>query len=473
MRLLAVVGLQLVLAGCSIAPNRYASWDEPAEVPPLPTKASFNVSKRGAFDDTLFVVATSGGGSRAAVFAANVLLRLQETKVGEGDADSNLLAEVDAISAVSGGALPAAYYAIARDGKTRCQVDGPDNRPLWRADVVRAKMTKNFEQRWFFRWLIPSNVIHFWFTSFDRSDIMSQVLAEALFDRGFAQSYTFADICDDRPNIIINATNGTQYLCDQGGEPCPKSPTGESFGDVFTFTDGEFEKLGASLSSYPIAKAAMASAAFPAVFNYTTLRNYKRQEQLNIPYAYMHLFDGGSNDNLGLDSAWKLIDQNKEKFNRVVVLLVDAYLRPRGVREDVPEARGGFDYFLDTNFLDSVDVLMTRNRENLLRDLEGKLRKLEEDGEAKTFLYQVALDEVPDASLGKTIQAIDTRFKIEPEQAEALKEAVDLLLSDENLCYSSLKAVVEGREPASHKCTMLHNPTTTGDQVLGEARQGG
>ena len=67
-----------------------------------------------ANSDKLFVVVTfSGGGKRAAAFSYGVLEALRDVKVTTPDGEQRaLLDEIDIISAVSGGAFTAAYYAL-------------------------------------------------------------------------------------------------------------------------------------------------------------------------------------------------------------------------------------------------------------------------------------------------------------------------------------------------------------------------
>lgn len=452
MRTLVVTLVSVILGGCSVFPTKNASWNERIEASPLPTKASFKISNRGYFDETLFVIASSGGGSRAAVFTANVLLKLQETMI-EG-LGTNLLDEVDAISAVSGGALPVAHYAIAAMPEESCVVDGADSkRPVWRSDKVRKRMKTNFERKWLVRWFNPSNAIRFWFSSYDRSDIMSQVFADSLYDRGVAKSYTFGDICCNRPNIIINATHATSLVTqDESDERCVVEDASGKFGSTFTFTDEEFRELDSSINNHSLSDAVMSSAAFPAVFNHTTLRNYARPRR-----CYVHLFDGGGSDNLGLGSAWEVIDRNHHEFKRVVVLLIDAYTPPLGVPAGEPDARSGFDYLVDMNFLDSVDALLTRNRESQLTLFKNKLEKLGKENKIETFVHQLTFDSVKNTELKKRLNRIKTRFKISDEEAEDLSKAVDELMSrsDPDSCFSRLKVMIEGGNSPNGDCDML------------------
>src|SRR5688572_9606586 len=99
----------LVLAACASAPTRETALKEivPLTAPVLAPGIEAN-------SDKLFVVVTfSGGGKRAAAFSYGVLEALRDVKVTTPDGEQHtLLDEVDLISAVSGGAFTAAYYAM-------------------------------------------------------------------------------------------------------------------------------------------------------------------------------------------------------------------------------------------------------------------------------------------------------------------------------------------------------------------------
>jgi predicted acylesterase/phospholipase RssA len=98
----------------------------------------------------------SGGGSRAAVFSAAVMLELQEI----GALDS-----VDLVSSVSGGSVAAALYALSRDPDE--PEPGPDEqkRIVWSRNTVLEMTGQDFLAPWIWRWLRPNNVVKFWFTA--------------------------------------------------------------------------------------------------------------------------------------------------------------------------------------------------------------------------------------------------------------------------------------------------------------------
>lgn len=97
-------GIVFVLMSLSVA---CAQLDEPPRerrhAIVSQTRANFTMEERELRDGRFVGLALSGGGSRSVVFGAAVLKELD--RVG-------ILRQVDVLSAVSGGALPAAYYAL-------------------------------------------------------------------------------------------------------------------------------------------------------------------------------------------------------------------------------------------------------------------------------------------------------------------------------------------------------------------------
>src|SRR5271167_4180649 len=94
----------VLLAGCAVRPiNPELAHFEP--------NVGYRWSDRLALPDndpqTLFVLAFSGGGTRAAAFSYGVLEELRRTPVGAPGATHTMLSEVDLISSVSGGSFTA------------------------------------------------------------------------------------------------------------------------------------------------------------------------------------------------------------------------------------------------------------------------------------------------------------------------------------------------------------------------------
>src|SRR5262245_2495636 len=108
-RAAAAALLALALAACAAPPRREQALEHV-----VPLTAPILAPGVDANSDKLFVVLTfSGGGKRAAAFSYGVLEALRDVKVTTPDGEIHpLLDEIDLISAVSGGAFTAAYYAM-------------------------------------------------------------------------------------------------------------------------------------------------------------------------------------------------------------------------------------------------------------------------------------------------------------------------------------------------------------------------
>jgi predicted acylesterase/phospholipase RssA len=258
-------------------------------------------------DDNFVALSISGGGSRAAIFGAAVMFELERY---------GLLDDVDLLSCVSGGCLTAGYYALSCDDRNDASTCPPTTngaqRYAWRESELYPLLERRLLWHWFGNWFWPDNILKFWFTHFDRTDIMAETLSNNLYDRSLLDNnqFRFRDLNPARPNLAINAT---RVVADTAGHY------------HFAFTPETFAAARSNLDQYPIANAVMASAAFPGAFNYVTLRDFRAGN-------YIHLLDGGAYDNLGLNAiriAMEARDNHgpgdKPPADRIVIL-VDAYM---------------------------------------------------------------------------------------------------------------------------------------------------
>lgn len=333
-QVLTFVVFSMALVGC-VSLNYYASSNQPVIAELQPNRPgtigglTIDDLARGGDGKPVFVgITMSGGGSRAANFSAAVLIELE--KLG-------FLRHVSAISSVSGSSLTAAYYGLFRDDKQR-----------WNPDNLRELLGTNFEAKWLVRWFWPHNIIRYWFSHFDRSDIMKDVFDDVLF-----QNKTFGDMPPGSPKVLINATSFTT-------------------GKRFVFNDETFRRLQSRLDIYPISHAVMASGAFPAAFHNVTLQNYR----ISASHHYEHLYDGGPSDNLGiqtlLEAARKLYKTTnpQEEPKGCFLFVVDAYPfqeLPGHVVE--ADTRKAVDFIIDTNAVAATDSLLTARREDVLENI--------------------------------------------------------------------------------------------------------
>lgn len=540
---LCVVLLAWACAGCSsfshtnrpLAPAAAASS-------PAPTRATFTVGGERGNPRVLMFLALSGGGSRAAYLSAATMLRLQTMF-----ADVDLLNEVDVMSSVSGGSITAALYAATRDTEllsprlaavlpitlegtplaARIKVDTqtqvlrctaplqPDelawlntqlpalSSELRRLDDLcrQAPLThlRDWDQasalqltrrdyliRWFGNWFWPSNIVRYWFTAYDRGDIMAQTLADNLYGtRILGTNLRLSELNPTRPYLLINATTAA----DQDA-PGIIATDEYAFGSVFTFTEQDFrDRLNSDVGSYSLARAVMASSAFPLIFPSQTLQDFRpgalqtycqdnRSGDLTCTdKQYLHVFDGGNSDNLGLKSVKRALFQMEVEgrltHDRIIVLLIDAFTRPRGASRLTADPRGALGLLLDANVSDAVDSLLQNNRANLLGEFDtARLRW--NDGDCKPETRELpsalckALSERPSASLNLTqrlvfyhfgfedvaavdpqhaglkrkLDAIPTSFKLADGDSQLLDEAVQTVIAPTNPCLQQIRALV-------------------------------
>ncbi len=351
-------------SGCSVFPW-WASVNEPDG--PNDTAANLVVDGDVTADGMFVGLAISGGGSRAANFGAAVLFELQE---------QGLLEKVDFISSVSGGSLAAAAYGLRR-------YPPESSRPTFTRAAIDNLFSRDFELRWIGRWFYPWNALRYWVTAFDRSDMMAQV-----FEANVFHGATFNHL-QRRPKVLINAVNFVS-------------------GRKFVFSNEAFRDLGSDLSRYPVARAVMASGAFPGVFANVTLRNY-----LESPGPYVHLFDGGPIDNLGVGTIVKVLQQHLAKryeddpspkaqdllarygFPRgCLVISVDAYTageEAKKRRSRRADTRPWYGFLVDSNFMEAFDDLLAVKRNELLHELG--LDKEDQDVIGSFPLFALDLDD--------------------------------------------------------------------------------
>jgi predicted acylesterase/phospholipase RssA len=367
-------------------------------------------------DDGLFVgLALSGGGSRSANFSAGCMFQLQRL---------GILQKVDYISAVSGGTLPAAYYCTHADG--------------WNPEDVQKKLTHSFATDVIVNTFLPWNFIALTLSDWDRGDLLAASFQRNLFTRD-GRALTFADLREDRPRLLINATNLQS-------------------GKRFVFSDEAFDQINSDLSKYPIAYACAASSAVPVLVHHVTLRDFS-----TIFDQYVHLMDGGVVDNLGIRSLVETYDAHQESARQAG--RPSPY--PRGAIFIVIDAKTAYDAKLsdkgDMGLIDTIAMgaglastaLLERASSATLADMivryspddvtaadlrqqietlekAGYLRLKDRTGQDVRVLHLALprvneLTDQPFESFGSAVNSIQTYFNISQTEAYHLYLAADLL----------------------------------------------
>lgn len=415
-RSLALALISFVLSGCGIFNmNIDTMHNQLSDTKETMTRASKTITKEHLSDGIFIGIALSGGGSRAANFSSAILLELK--KLG-------ILDKATAISSVSGSSLPAAYYGLYPE--------------RWNdINHIRKQMAKDYEIRWIGRWFLPQNILLYWNTNFNRSDIMKEVLDSNLFDEK-----TFADIGNEKgqPRILINSTT-------------------LSGGKTFVFSKEQFNELGSRIDTYPVANAVMASSAFPGAFHDMTLNDFSISDKKH----YQHVLDGGPSDNLGITTLLNMVkplyDATKKeqpKEQPCFLFVVDSYPYPK-YPEHIHEAdtRGLIDFIFDTNVAAASDSLLTVRRVDLLRNLnidaktpdidpfkrneEGKEIKLDDGNAIQCAVWHLSLQRL----LSKNFAS--KKIKEDDKLNGKLRESIDQVANVVNSIPTRYK--LTGRDP--------------------------
>lgn len=423
-------------------------------------------------DDDLFVIlAFSGGGTRAAALAYGVLEALRDTRIDLRGKSVSLLDEVDVISSISGGSFPAAYYALYG---ARLFEEFPA-RFLYRP--IESELVKTA--------LSPAGMLKLASPGFGRSD-----LAAEFYDREVFGAKTYADIAAQRrrPFVVLNATDMT-------------------LGARFIFTQDQFDPLCADLSGVTVGRAAAASSAFPGLLTPLTLRNYAgtcayrhppwvatalrdRASRVNpartasaarrASYAetgaakrdYIHLFDGGVADNLGLreplaalanlNHDWSVLRLvNLGRVSKLAVIVVNAATDPAHPRDSAPRVPGLIDTVsaaanvpLGNYSVDTLELLRSTVKEyneperlvagcQALAAARGAQCALDIAAPRKLefFPIEVAFDYIADAEERAWFKNLPTTFELPRETVDRLRAIARRLLGEDPHFRNLLRAL--------------------------------
>jgi NTE family protein len=435
----AVLGALMTLAACGTTPTREQALDE--VVPLTPPVLAPGVD---ANSDKLFVVVTfSGGGKRAAAFSYGVLEALRDVKVTTPDGEQHsLLDEIDLISAVSGSAFTAAYYAM--NGKETFDSFAP------------RFLNHDTEKDLWHKILKPSSWPRLVRKLVSRSDLEVEYFDHELFNGA-----TVHDVMTRSPRVIVSATDLVR------AKP-------------FAFTREQLNGICVDPHSVPLARAVFSSAATPVYFAPLVMRSYpgrcgyqppdtilegadaaedayrkERAERLlsflDPKFPYLHLADGALADNLG---ARAILDEVALGDNVTDALRRNGFSRARRMLFIVVDARTGFDPKYAKRpeplgikkVMDAV-VSVTFNRYsfetmNLLRE---RVRRWEREVRATRCkvamaipdcdkfdveLVELSFERVKDPGEREYLDRVPTTFTLSPEQIIRVRRAAHLLVEE-------------------------------------------
>jgi NTE family protein len=405
--------------------------------------AAFASSRQdpSAGDDVMVGLAFSGGGTRAAAFAHGVLQEIDQTTARSRSGTHSLLDRVGFVSGVSGGAVTAAYFGLKkRDALT-------DFREKFLIRNAEESISTNIS---------AVNLMKGLGGGVNDVRTFSRWLNDNLYNGA-----TFADFRKAAgPQVWLNASDIYN-----------RTP--------FIYGATTFGALCSDLASYPIAEAVAASAAVPIVFTPMVIRTYPKQctdrlspameKAHNNPNAppmlkafadalvsysdgstkYIKLLDGGLVDNFGLSGFTiarlaaqaphePLSAERAVRLRRAIVILVDAGRAPSGNWVQTVDGPSGMDLVnaaSDTALSASVrasytafQAILSDYQRQLVSwrcSLSPELRKRYGAGpnwscqDIKLILTRVAFEQLGPAR-AKTLNAVDTRFKLPVDQVDAV-----------------------------------------------------
>ena len=391
-------------------------------------------------DSLLVGLAFSGGGTRAAAFAYGVLETMAEVTVRWEGRELRLLDEIDTISSVSGGSFTAAYYGLFGD---RIFEDYAD-KFLYRD--VQGKLT----------WSIfsPASWGKLGSSKFDRSDLAAEYYDEILFE-----GKTFGDIhARNGPRLQINATE-------------------IALGLQFTFEPAQFALICSDYSKFPVSRAVTASSAVPILFSSVILRNYAGTCPFEFPpwakaaqkstdptsrphhlvkqmakYAdreqkpYIHLYDGGLSDNLGVrpflnrlalsGNSWELAKvMGVVNTHRMLVIVVNAQsemshefqqsdnnlsLGPAiSASSSIP--LNGYSFESLTLLRLAFEGLASQLKNGRCKEWAETRQSAEGCDDFKIYLVEVDFDKLADRKRRQAMKSLPTSFRLSVEEVDALR----------------------------------------------------
>ncbi|MFO0989891.1 MAG: patatin-like phospholipase family protein [Alphaproteobacteria bacterium] len=409
-------------------------------------------------EEILVILALSGGGARAAAFGFGVLEALSAASI-RPDASApprSVLAEVDLISANSGGAFVAAYYAVHREAMFRADAGGQT--PFER-DFLKRRLSAELLAS------VMMNLGRINRGEASRTDVAAEHFGATLFG-----GRTFADLArQGRPYLVINAHDTTKRA-------------------RFEFTQEQFDLICSDLGSVPLARAVVASSAVHGVFTPLRLRNHARAHcppepawiaaalrgegdpasVVDSPSArrsrallarwyrdklpdgqkappetrfFVHLADGAAADNLGLrapilalasrDSAFGYAEKIRVgRIKRVLLIAVNAATGPDPMRD----ADEGGPSALQT-MRDAADGLIRTVSDATLREAQLVLAQLRAGAARNGGMPEVYgpvvidFDAVADERQRRCFKRLPTTFDLPAADVDALREAGRALLA--------------------------------------------
>jgi predicted acylesterase/phospholipase RssA len=305
-------------------------------------------------ESLLVGLAVSGGGNRAATFAAGALEALAQMRVSDGGRQGSVLERVNYISSVSGGSLASAYYVMQKPPKAAPVLDGgglsAEYRKFFR--TFEDNMQLDFQRPAALRQLLTLRALNSTKAAYSLSEV---------WDGMFFRNATFVELYErekrgDSPRLILNGTrwnDGRRFVFTtlpiedfepnfargllQTFEQSEKIPNEEKAlirGQLQTayqqFRPISFQNMsgdsagGSDFRTLNLSVAVASSASFPGLIGPVTYNT------TGSKMPYHHIGDGGLFDNQGTESLVEIflhkLDEatSAQRKKKALIIIVDA-----------------------------------------------------------------------------------------------------------------------------------------------------
>lgn len=419
-------------------------------------------------DRPAILLTFSGGGSRAAALAADVLADLAATTYTVGSRTYPLTGDVRLISSVSGGSVTAAWFGLRRDAAhPDGDLAGLRDRFLRRDNMAQLGWDALNPITWF----------RLAFTSYTRIDALEAMFDQTLFD------------------------NATMSALNQPGKPIVMlNTTDMAGGQGFALAPWRMDDVCSQFDSVKVSTGVAASAAVPIVLSPVAFRDYSPTapdrcpgqvrsdvwarhdlenpnarylalgEYRNAQYTYdlrrgenrfrdiqyLYFLDGGLADNLGINALRTTLLQpynglgflyalNTGKFKKLVVIVVNARADPPNAIYQQTSVPG---LVSAINAVTSVPIdANTTNSQASMTELLTEIAQFADVPGSKATdlrLYGVTVDfdqlpaDTPEhRKLRDEVKSVPTTWTLTDRQLAQIQEAAHLLLRSDP-CYAAL-----------------------------------
>jgi predicted acylesterase/phospholipase RssA len=321
-----------------------------------PDAPTFACEESDPAPNEILGVALSGGGSRAAVYAAAGLEALWE---------HGLIDRITHVSSVSGGSIAASYFVAMRPAcKAEASQDGRE--ACWRAFFAEFKRAMRYDYAWateLRQALFPNR----WLSHTRRATSFMEVLdREFLAGRTFAELYRSAPGGSRPPVLLLNAASFDEARRFVFSNLC----IGSHEGDLRSAT---FARPGCARGvplDFPVSLAVTSSAAFPGLFGPVVLSVPPSCEVTEE--EWWHLGDGGMIDNSGVDTLEEVVLEAVETGSGISTAAILALDASRVVRNS--EIKRAANYGLLSNDPSRI-VVVTKARGEAFHEFAWDRRK--------------------------------------------------------------------------------------------------